>query len=185
MRSLVENYNPKLIFWEEFRSFKDVEPFSSLYKKDKSPGKRISSMKMWAVSLAYDLNSDFYNMPNKFENIKKAMEANHRMKLNWDEINELKEAMYDMFLDQAERSLLEWEKRMQERDAFLKEQSWSFDIYDDSGRIIKGTAEQLDKMHSQTAKHFTEYEKIYKLVKELKLKENNANKKSNVQELDV
>lgn len=185
MRNLSENYAPKVNFWETYPAFKDVNPFRDLHAKDKSPGKRISSMKMWFLSLIYCPESDFYNLPGKEEKSKESIEKNFRMKLDISELEELREDFYAMTLSQADKSLLEWENRMKERDEFLRKQEWSFDTYSDEGKLIKGTADQLDKMHSQTAKHFIEYEKIYKMVQELRLKEENAKKKSNVQELDV
>lgn len=185
MRAIANDYHPNKLFWDLYPSFKDVDPFAKLYSKDKSPGKRVSSMKMWALALIYDPESDFYQLPQKEEKIKMSMERNHRLKLNISELEELSDDFYAMTQKQADKSLMEWEKRMKERDDFLKKQKWSFDYLNDEGKLVKGTAEQLDKMHSQTAKHYLEYEKIDKMVRELRIKEENAKKKSNVQELDV
>jgi hypothetical protein len=184
MKSIAASYAPKNNFWTFFPAFKDVDPFRTLHYKDKSPGKRISSMKMWAMALAYDPQSQFYRMPNKFDGIKKAMEKNHRLKLNWDEVSELSKVYYEMFLDQVEKSMMAWEKRMKERDEFLDGIKWTLDYYNEEGRPIKGTADQLDKLHAQTPKHFKEYQTIYKELEALKIKEENKNK-SNVKELDV
>lgn len=185
MRSLASQYHPNNNFWDLFQSFKDVDPFAKLYSRDKSPGKRISSMKMWAMVLIYDPESDFYSLPQKEEKVKTALERNHRLKLDLNELEELSSDFYTMTLNQADKSLMEWEKRMKERDAFLKSQSWSFDYYNDEGKLVKGTADQLDKMHGTTPKHYLDYEKIYRMVQELKIKEENSKKKNNVQELDV
>lgn len=184
MRNLSENYHPKLNFWEHNPSYLDVDPFAKLRTTDKSPGKRISSVKMWAVVLACDPKSDFYYLPGKLEKIATAMNRNHRVKIDWTEVNELMLIFTDMYLNQAERSLLSWEKRMFERDEFLEVQEWSFDFYDDSGKLIKGTADQLDRMHGQTAKHYKEYQLIVKELQELAIKDQSV-KKSNIQELDV
>lgn len=133
----------------------------------------------------YDVESDFYNLPNKEKKILSAIKKNHDVDVNLEELSELCDDFYNMTLSQADKSLMEWERRMKERDAFLKKQKWSFDTYNEEGKLLKGTADQLDKMHSQTAKHFLEYEKIYHMVQELRTKDENAKKKSNVEELDV
>jgi len=185
MRNLANSYHPKKIFWDEFPQFLDVDPFAELYSKDRSPGKRVSSMKMWAMCLIYDPESDFYNLPQKEDKVKSAMNRNHRIKLNLEETKKLADEFYNMFMTQADKSLLNWERRMKERDEFLEGIKWSLDSYNEEGRLVKGTADQLDKLHSQTAKHFKEHQIIYKEVQELKAKEDRSNKKSNIQELDV
>jgi len=184
MRNLAENYHPKNIFWEHNKAFIDVEPFAKLRTSDKSPGKRISSMKMWAVVLACDPKSDFYYLSDKRGKIAAGMKRNHRMDLDWSELGEIIESFTDMYLNQAEKSMVAWEKRMKERDEFLDEQTWSFDYYNDEGGLIKGSATELDRMHGLTNKHFKDYQVVVKEMQELAIKDSNA-KKSNVQELDV
>ena len=183
--SIAQTYNPKVKFWDEHPQFRDVEPFSTIYNKDRSPNKRMSSMKLWALALNYDPESDFYNLPGKEEKIIEAMKKNHSLTFSWDDVKGLKDDFQAMFLDQVELSLLSWERRMKERDEFLDGIKWSLDHYNDEGKLVKGTADQLDRLHSQTPKHFAEYEKIYKMVQEIRIKRDDAKKKSNVQELDV
>lgn len=184
MRNIAESYSPKLNFWDTFESFKDVDPFSKMRSSDKSPGKRISSMRMWAIALACDPKSDFYNLSDKRGKIALAMRRNHRMEVEWDSLDEIIISFTDMYLNQSEKSLLSWERRMKERDEFLDKQEWSFDYYNEEGDTVKGNADQLDKMHGLTHKHYKDYQVIIKELQELNIKDQNA-KKSNVKELDV
>lgn len=184
MANIANRYNPKLNFWKENEEFKDVNPFAKLHSSDKSSGKRISSMKMWALALVYDPDSKFYYMDNKLENVRTAIQSNHRLKFEWEEMEEYMTVFNSMFLNQAEKSLVEWDKRMKERDEFLSVQVWNFDYLDDNGKLVKGTADQLDKMHSQTAKHYKEYLGIAEDLKKLKSKDD-VKKKSKSHDLGL
>ena len=64
---------------------------------------------------------------------------------------------------QAERSLINWELNMQRRDKFLAEQDYTLDRFeeiDGKMKLVKGSADQLDKMHAQTAKIYAQLEQI-------------------------
>lgn len=176
MRDLSKEYRPDVNFWEQYPEFKIVDPFSKLFGRDRSSGKNNSSTIMWGVILAYDPRSDFYYLEDKEGKISEALKRDHRYVLDWKKHEDIVEAFKQTRLDQAHKSLIAWEDRMRERDAFLKRQKWSFDEYSEDGRLVKGTADQLDKMHSQTAKHFKEYETVVKDLQALEIK--NSNKKN-------
>lgn len=195
MRDLTKDYHPKNNFWTLYPDFTACEPFSKMYRSDKTSGKSGSSAKMWAVVLAHHPKSDFYYMTDKLSKISEGFSKTHKIDIDWDELKHIVDAFVDSTLDQAHKSLIEWERRMKERDEFLANQKWTLDHYivDKNGDNVlsktggfvteKGTADQLDRLHGTTAKHYKEYELIVKEVQELEAKE--QSKKKNVEELDV
>lgn len=181
MRNVTENYSPTNNFWKENPQFAAVDPFAKLHRTDKSSNKVNSSAIMWGVALMYDPKSDFYYLDGKEDKVAKAIKRDCRIDVDWSRHQDVIDAFKETRLDQAHKSLIAWEIRMKERDEFLKEQKWSFDSYSEDGRLVKGTADQLDKMHSQTAKHFKEYEVVVKDLQELEAKNNSGKKSKNVE----
>ena len=184
MKSIAKAYHPKLSFWEVFPQFTSVEPFGRMYRADKTSKKSGSSTKMWAIGLAYDPESDFYYLDGKLDKITMGMKKQHGIDIEWDELAGHIELFTSMTLDQAHKSLIAWEQRLKERDVFLEQQKWTLDYYNEDGKLIRGSADQLDRMHGTTHKHYKEYEMIVKELQELELKKN-TERKSNTEELQV
>ena len=161
------NFNTDILFWEEFPEF------TTFRDKDKSRDKRGSSKIMWAIALAERHDSEWYNLPEKYNrlSIDFLKKDNH----NWDNYEDLIVQYKEFQLTQAERSLSAWNEMMAKRDKYLKSRDYHFDEVqeekDDDGvvtgeRLVKGTAEQLDKAYSVTPKMYSEYQKIKKTLDE-------------------
>jgi len=162
MRNILDNYSLDNQFWQYNPQFTAMNPFRKLYKSDKSRNKRVSSDLMWAITLIYHPESDWYNLPDK-----EAMAAKDILKnkeLDWSVHEELVTAFKDMCLSQAEKSLLAWDTRMKDRDKFLEGQSYTFgeDYVDDDGvmHTTKSNVKELDEMAARTSKLYQEYFKI-------------------------
>jgi len=163
MRNITENFNTNNNFWDYAAQFKVVSPFKELYSSDKSRGKKSSSNIMWAISLCYHPASDLYNLPDKEDRVFDMVKDKSFKLKDYEEQIEL---FKDMCLTQAQKSLESWDTRMRQRDVFLKDQEYNFDQYDDLGKTIKGTADQLDKMAANTGKLYQEFFKIKKELNE-------------------
>lgn len=163
MRNITENFNLNNNFWDYNPQFKIVSPFKELFNSDKSRGKKTSSNIMWAISLCYHPESDLYNLPDKDIRVFDMVKDKSFKLEDYDEYVEL---FKDMCLSQAQKSLEAWDSRMKQRDRFLKDQEYTFDQYNDLGRVDKGTADQLDKMAANTGKLYQEFFKIKKDLNE-------------------
>jgi len=168
MRNITEIYSPKNNFWNEVPQFLIIEPFLTFHKNDKSRSKTVSSNVMWAISLVNHPKSDIYYVSDKLSQVGATMLGDKDF--NWAKYDHITEAFIEAALTQAEKSQLSWEDRMRSRDDFLKGKVYSFDYYGEDGSLVKGIAEDLDKMASRTAKLYTEYFSIKKLLEEEKNK---------------
>lgn len=179
MRDIVQGYNPKINFWEANPQFTVINPFKRIYKADKSKGKKDTSDMMWAIALIYHPKSDLYYVEDK-----EYMVARDQLNINdadidkfWDKNKEVVDAFIDAALTQAEKSLLSWEKRMKQRDAFLSEQTYTFGYVDDDGTEHKDNTKSFDDMQSKTAKFYEEFFKIKKeLLEEASVSKNKREK---------
>jgi hypothetical protein len=167
--STVELFTPDANFWEVNQQFKITNPFKTVYKNDKSKGKKISSLHMWFVALCYDQNSHYYKQPveDKHKLIGEDYCGNETYyEDNQDLLDDLIEAFINMQDSPARRALRDWEVKIVQRAKFLREATYTFDefVEDDRGKWItkKGTADQLDKMLGNTKKLFDDYQRILK-----------------------
>lgn len=177
MRNIPELYNPNLIFWEVFPQFLLVDPFTKFHKNDKSRKKTFSSNIMWAISLLLHPDSEIYNVSDKYEQINKTMMGDKDF--DWSKYQEHMDEFVNIALSQGKKSLVAMNDRLRNRDAFLKEQTYSFDYYNDQGKLVKGTADQLDAMEARTAKL---YEQYFKIQKELEAEKSSASKRGSKME---
>jgi hypothetical protein len=166
MRNIVENYNKNANFWELNPQFIAINPFKQLYKTDKSKDKKESSLIMWAIALAYHPKSDLYYIEDKEEKLAKDLVGIKKSDIDtfWNNNKFLVDAFIDAALSQAEKSLISWEKRLKQRDAFLAEQQYTFGYVDEEGVEYKDNTKAFDDMQSKTAKF---YEEFFKIKKEL------------------
>ena len=162
--SPAERFNDRANFWDVVPEFMAFSEFMKFKNADRSKDKHWSNKVFWAIVMAYDRKSPFYNIPNKIELI--ATDILRKPKLKWTEdksIIPLIRLFQDSLMTQAERSLLNWEINMQKRDAFLAEQDYTLDRFeeiDGKPKLVKGSADQLDKMHAQTAKIYQQLDQI-------------------------
>lgn len=148
--------------------------FDDLYNKDKSKNKIESSRIMWSLYLVMHPSSDFYNLPDK-----RNLVVDKFLKLpkfKWDDYKKEEELFKDVGLTQAQRSLYDWNELMKQRMDYLKSQTYFFDYIDKQGKLVKGTAEQLDRAFSATPKMYADYDKIVKSMQEEEYQTGRGNK---------
>jgi hypothetical protein len=161
---ILDNFKEEHSFWEYNPQFKII--LKDFYSNDKSKNKDKSSKIAWAAALLVHPRSEFYNLPDK--DIILARDFIKEKGFKWDDYKEVVDTIEDTILSQAEKSLVSWDKTLKKRDEFIHSQDFTLDDYNDDGRLVKGTADQLDKMLANTNKLYQEY---FKIVKELKNEE--------------
>lgn len=153
--SIVKNLNPDINFWEMNTQLKFVGVFKHLYDGDSSRGKKESSKIMWFVAFCYEIED------NKIYSI----EVNERHELvgtdlmndkkyyegNKSTLTPLIELYCKLSDSPAKRQLRMWNKKMDEKTAFLD--SVSYDL---------NTFEAIEKMWATNSKLYKEYETIMK-----------------------
>lgn len=168
-----KSYKENLNFWEEYPGYKIHPLFSVLWRDNKTAGKlRESSDFMWALSLCYDRISPLYNQPeiDKWEVVCEQIFKQEDLFANW--VEDIKssdkvvldttknfyeyihtfEITIDSPLGIALRNL---EKKLIERTTFITATPYTVDHYKQQGNknvLVKGTADQLDKMFANTEK---------------------------------
>ena len=159
-------------FWEMNPNY--IILFEDFYDSDKTKTKSKSSTIMWALYLILHPKSDFYNLPDKRKLVKEKFIKDKTFK--WEKIDKEEHMFKELSLTQAERSLYEWNEYMRKRDEYLKKQEYYFEHYDKEGKLVRGTAEQLDKAYGVTPKMYADYEKIQKSLQEEEYKTGKGNK---------
>lgn len=169
MRNITEDFDIKNNFWEFNPQMKII--FKEVYSKDKSKDKIRSSDLMWGIFLREHPKSDMYNIPEK--DILIANDIIGDSKFKWDDHSDTIQKVIEVCLSQAEKSLIEWDRTLRKRDKFVHAQEFTLDEYDEeTNRLRKGTADQLDKMLANTNKLYLEYFKIREqMFDEEKIKE--------------
>lgn len=162
----------KVNFWELNPTYTII--FDELYNKDKSKDKKTSSKIMWAFYYLLTPKSEFYNLPDKRELLSNKFIQEKGFK--WEDYEKDEYLFKQTALTQAQRSLVDWDEFMRKRDNYLKAQEYYFDYFDKDGKLVKGTAEQLDKAYSVTPKMYSDYDKIIKNLKEEEYKTGKGNK---------
>ena len=161
---ITKNWNTDLNYWEMNPIMKSIPEFKMLYASDKTKDKRKSSVIMWAIAMLCDPN-DQNPWRNTVEEEKKAIIATETIgdpKFQWDEphIIELVEAYEEKCLSIAEKELTKLLKKLTQRAVFIDSTNYSLDSYDDVGKPLKGTADQLDKMLINTGKIYSLFQEI-------------------------
>ncbi len=172
-RHPVDSYDKKLNFWEEFPDYKVHRQFGDFWRNNKKAGQlQNSSLFMWALSLCYDRKSVFFAQPelDKWEVVGEDLFQDSKFLRKLAEDPESAELVFvpgghirDLVLAFEETidtplgiSLRNMERKFAERTKFMMETDYSMDYYETSeqGRkfLVKGTADQLDKMFVNTDK---------------------------------
>lgn len=159
-------------FWEYNPQY--VYIFNDFYNSDKSKNKEKSSKIMWAIYFRIHPKSDFYNLSDKDNIIKTKWLKDPTF--NWDTYNNIIDLFKETSTTQAEKSLIEWDIMLKKRDNFMHGQDFTLDDYNDAGKLVKGTADQLDKMLANTSKLYAEYFKIQKELSEEEIVRGRGNK---------
>jgi hypothetical protein len=169
----LENDIHKDNFWDVKTNLKAVEPFKSLYDRDKSKKKDRTSRIMWAIHMCTSPTSAMYGMPGNKERL--AEDYLDKIKdFDWEDYEEIEEEYISTQLLPAEQELHNWNMLMRKRRGMLQEMYDNELSKDPEERNIAAIIE-LDKLMSNTAKMFADYIKIKKeFDEELMKKETNT-----------
>lgn len=159
-------------FWEHNPQYKYI--LADFYNADKSKNKNKSSKIVWAIYFRVHPKSDFYRLPDKDDIIKSKWLK--QPKFDWSTIESVEVIFVSSTLTQAEKSLVAWDDTMKKRDKFIHDQEFTLDTYNERNKIVKGTADQLDRMLSNTSKLYGEYFKISKELASDEIKRGKGNK---------
>lgn len=167
-------------FWEYNPQYKYI--LSDFYNKDKSKDKNKSSKIMWGIYFRVHPKSDFYRLPDKDTVI--VTKWLKQPKFKWSSVENEEAIFIQSTLTQAEKSLIAWDDTMKKRDTFIHDQNFTLDEYDERGKVIKGTADQLDKMLANTSKLYGEYFKITKELSNDEIKRGKGKKPMSMSDAD-
>lgn len=153
----ISNTLIKTNFWEAYPELTIPKAFNNLYSSDKSKDKAPSSKLMWAIALCVHPKSTF-----------RVLSATQRIRtinedylkdpnFNWEtpEMKTLVSAFKEFCMTKAQRFLVEWESKLDERQAFIANTEFTL-----------ATADDLDKMLSRTDKIWDQYRACLKDVEE-------------------
>lgn len=166
METLVTAFNYKDgNFWVTNPGFTYFDTLKTFYKNDKTKGKTNSSKIMWAIALLVDPHKD-----NPWRNTayveKLKLIANEYLEepsFDWSKYQHIIDEYQKRATTEIEQQLHRFKIKMDERQSFIDSTKYSLDSYDD-GRLIKGTADQLDKMMINTDKISNMYEKLMEAI---------------------
>lgn len=149
MSSPISNYTEGVNFWEVNQQYKVKEPFKSLYKTDKSRGKKDSSITMWFVAFCYDRQSKYYKLPTDGDDGKHTLigedycdNANFYSE-NKEVLDKCIEMYIKMEYTPMERHLKTWEDLLDKRTKFLQSQEYDLSTFDALDKMAVGT----EKVH--------------------------------------
>lgn len=148
--SVVDSYTEGANFWELNQQFKVAEPFKSLYKGDKSKGKKDSSMMMWFIAFCYDRTSKYFKLSRDGEDGKHyVIGSDYCGNSNFYEDNqEVLDPCIAMFVKMEytamERHLKKWEDLLDKRTKFLDTQEYTLENFEDLDKMAVGTKKVSD-----------------------------------------
>jgi hypothetical protein len=147
---LIDSWDIEQNFWEHNPQLKIA--FKDVYSKDKTKSKSTSSQLMWAVALYTDTKSKFKDLP---ELPREALiKADFNKEFSVKEYKELIER-WKSFMSPAERQLLQLERLLDERTAYLE-----------GLKFTKETADELEKRVGATGKLFDELVRLKAAIAE-------------------
>ena len=154
MSAVVSKYEESAIFWKVNPQFQAIEPFKTLYKSDKSKNRQDSSYCMWAISLCFDADSQFFGM---VEQDRKDMIAKDLMEdptfFTKPDIQILVESYKKVTDTQARRQLRVWAAKMDEKAKFIEELKYS-----------PATWKMIDELLGNNTDLYQEYSRIEKMI---------------------
>lgn len=116
---LLNYFDTRANFWKANPQLCIAGALKSLYENDKSKDKEESSRIMWAIALAYDIESKFFNLPlierKKF--ISKDYLKNE--KFDFDKYKDCIEFYEKLSITPARRQLIVWNTKLDEKTEFL------------------------------------------------------------------
>lgn len=156
MKSILSNFDTTMSFWDANPTVNTIPEFAKLKKKE---GVKKSSTIMWAISFLLDQNEDNIWKNVHGDECKELIKDEYLNdpKFKFEDYDEQIKAYERHLMSPAERSLLNFKNKLEERDAFIKDAPYTME-----------TAKDLDAIQANTMKIFEIYKKIKEdLEKEL------------------
>lgn len=145
---IIDSWDTRINFWEANPQLRIPALYKKLYDEDKSKTKAHSSKLMWAIALYADYTSKYRQLSEKERKIIIATDWIEDPNFDWVKIQDLIDT-WNIFLPVTKKQLMEWERLMNEKTAFLKTLT-----YDAS------TAELIEKLLISNSKLYKEFEDI-------------------------
>lgn len=172
MDSILRNFNVDENFWEVNPAFLTIKEFVKMHKSDKSKDKFHSSQKMWAIAYLIDPHPDnAWKNVSEEDKIKLIKEDFYNIK--WEDYQDAIDSYREHCLTLAEKDFIRLQKKMHERQNFIDNTPYTLDTSNEEGKIIKGTAIQLDKMVVDTLKIYDQLDQV-----KARLEKDNSNEGS-------
>lgn len=144
---ILNNFDINADFWE-------MNPQLSIpFKEVKKKYPKTSSKVMWSIALYADPNSKFSNTSNEYR--RELIETDYFSEINWDSVEDFISLYKKLALTKAQRFLVEWEDKLEERSKFIASKDYNEETY-----------EMLDKMMKDTDKMWAQYMKCLKDVEQ-------------------
>lgn len=163
--TITKIWNTDENYWILNPIMKTFKVFNDFYLSDKSKNKEQSSKIMWAIALYVD-PSEYNPWRTTSDSDKKELIATdylNNKNFNWEDpiYSQLIDTYIERCLTLAEKELVRFEKKLSQRGDFIDKTKYTLDEYDeDSGKVKKGTADQLDKMMVNTIKIYEQLDLI-------------------------
>lgn len=175
-RPLIKNWNVNENYWDMNPMMTTIKIFKDLHKKDKSKNKSNSSKIMWAIAMYCDPHEENpwrdVNEKDKKTLISEEFVGDEKFSFDDKNINELVDEYKNRCLTIPEKEFIRLQIKIQQRSKFISDKTYTLDEYDSTGKLVKGTADQLDKMLVNTNKIYEQMAKIEKMLNDDKNKGN-------------
>lgn len=149
------NYDLSKNFWELNPELTIPGPFAKLYKLDSSGKKSESSKIMWGIYLYIHPKSKFKDLGESARRKLVIEDWLKDPKFRWDKIETEVNTFKDLCLSRAQRFLIDWEKKLEERQSLIAQTPYDL-----------SNAEDLDKMLARTDKLWDQYRQCLKDVED-------------------
>ncbi len=162
--SITKQWNTQENYWVLNPMMLTIREFKELHEKDKKKSKEVSSKMMWAIAMVVDPHEEnpWRNTSLEDRKVLIAEDFLEDVDFPWedDDIQLLINTYKNRCLTIGEKALIDLEDKLADRAEFIAGTKYSMDSYDDNGKVIKGTADQLDKMMVNTHKIYEQMEKV-------------------------
>jgi hypothetical protein len=149
MERLLDNFSLQNNFWKFNPQFLSIREFRELYNEDKKD-KKASSNLMWGIALLEHPGSILKELSeiDRLELV--ATDYLHLPEFDWGSVSKLRGIFSSLVTSKQLKSLIMWERKLEERDQFISETPYNMN-----------TADSLDKIMANT-------ERLYKHFKSIK-----------------
>lgn len=171
LEGIIANFDPEKNFWEEYPRMLNYKPFKDFYNRDRSISpynKHRSSKEMWGFAYLYDMGSanELRNFSEERRKELIARDILNTPNYDWGKEKEVMELMQNLCQPPPQRALYELINKLDQRSVFISTTDYTLDSFSENGKLIKGTADQLDKMMVNTNKIFEQIEFWQKKMRE-------------------